>query len=193
MRVLTAVVIGAVVLCGCVKITTGPPTTAERRSSAEMAAKDIAVDWATSFNPAPLPRKFELIHGFMDTVAVRILAYGRNIADKWDEANRGRGAPMTSGEMQQIVDRSIEPDRPILEGYEDVIEYSVKTIARDYTGEMQVLEELRAQRDLYYGIYNDVFYPAGEVEAYRERLVKREGDWRRQSEQFGFSIRRLGP
>lgn len=189
------VVIGVVilVLVGCVKITTGPPSTAERRSTAALLAKDIAVDWANTFNPAPLPRKFELLQGFMDTVVVRLLAYGRTIADRWDEANRGRGAAMPAGEMQQVVDRSLESDRPILEGYENIIEYSVRTIARDYTADPQVLDQLRGLRDLYYEVYNDVFYPAGEADSYREGLTASEYEWQTQSRELGLTIKRLGP
>jgi len=161
--------------CSAIKIETGQ-THDEAVESAKEQAKQIRANWANRFQQATPQEMARLISRHVDTITARYIAYGFQVAAQWREGNEGRGMEVPDSEMREIVLVWTEKQQPILEAYEDNLEYGIERIKETgYFGEdfLNLLFELA---DQYYDVHSAVFYPNGTVEEYEKALTLVEHD-----------------
>jgi hypothetical protein len=165
--------LGAVLLvasCSSIKIQTGPASEEEKAESTELRGKGVRGEFKNRLDKAGPLEKVQLWTEFVDSVTVRYLGFGANIADQWRQGSEGRGQEVTATEMQQLVSNSIASDQPMLDTYDDIVDYGLAEIRQmsfvDETTE-RLLVELR---DRYYDVYSFVFIPNGTRSDYERGL-----------------------
>jgi len=154
--------------CG-ITIKTGQ-TTEEAVASSETRARGIRANWARWVDNAEPKEVAYILKDYIDSTSMSLLSYGWRLEEKWREGNAGRGEAIPDSEMRKIIDAWVTRDRPILEAWEDNIEYAWELIRRQaYYGqpEMSAIKEVI---DQYYGVYSGVMFPKGTVEDYSDRL-----------------------
>jgi len=158
------------IFSACVNIETGPESKEQRTETSELRARDFRVDWVNRFNPAPPVEQALLLKDLLDSVSVKYLRYGRRIADEWYQGNTGRGQPVPDTEMRQVVAAWNESEEPLLDAYEETVEYSIGKIKEAAFFDGDVIKLLRENIELFYEIRSGVFYPTGVVKDYEYRL-----------------------
>lgn len=175
---LLALVSGLWLGCQSVKISTGPPTDEQATSSSEARAKELKTEWYSRLNAASPPQKMALVLDLVDSTAAQLVRYGYRIADLWHDANRGSGREVPDTEMRQVVENSIRNDLPLLESFEEMLEFGVAEILRAEYFDDPAIGALKAFQEQYYDVYSAVFYPAGTVDDYEYRLGTLESETR---------------
>lgn len=160
----------------CVKIETGPETGEQRRETSSLRAKDFKVNWADRFDLASPVKKAEMLKNFVDTISIRYINYGFQVVDEWREGNAGRGSDVPDSEMREVVARWNENESPMLEAYEEVIEYSINDIKRTNHFDTDILGLFDRNIELFYKINGVVFYPSGTVNDYLHELEELNAD-----------------
>lgn len=156
--------------CSSVHIQTGPPTDEESTSRSETTAKQFKTEWYTRFEQADPYGKIGLVNDLINQTCVGYIKFGHQIADTWRQANKDQGRPVPASQIQEMVDRSVLTDQPMIQAQTDVVEYGVdQTIA---TGVFQPddIDDLNGYRDFFNEVYNGVFLPNGTVEDYVDNL-----------------------
>jgi len=168
-----AAAFGVVILvaaCSSVKIQTGPAGEAEAAESSELRGKGLRAEYKNRLDQAGPIEKVQLWTDFVDSVTVWYLRTGSNIADQWRQGSEGRGQEVPVEEMRQVVSNSIASDLPLLESYDDIVDYGLAEIQRtDFVDDTtdSLLNELR---DHYYDVYGYVFLPNGTRSDYEHGL-----------------------
>ncbi len=158
-------------LSGCgVKIQTGPETPERAREAGETRGHDLKVTWAEQLRTADGIGKLTMTHSLIDSVIARYLGYGHEVTRQWREGTAGRNQEISDVEMRKVVAQWSLNDKPILEAYEDMIEYGVDEI--EHAGQINSgpLDLLKSLREQFYKIYSAVFYPTGSPDQYEESL-----------------------
>ncbi|MBN1211559.1 MAG: hypothetical protein JXA92_03200 [candidate division Zixibacteria bacterium] len=174
----------------CVKIETGPESKEQRTETSELRARDFRVNWVNRFNPVPPVEKALLLKDLLDSVSVRYLRYGRRVADEWYQGNTGRGQPVPDTEMRQVVSTWNETEQPLLDAYEETVEYSIGKIKEAAFFDGEVIKLLRENIELFYEIRSGVFYPSGTLEDYEDRLDELTNRRTNQSENLDYELSR---
>ena len=158
------------IFSACVNIETGPESKEQRTETSELRARDFRVSWVNRFNPAPPIEKAILLKSLLDSVSVRYLNYGDRVADEWNRGNIGRGEPVPDTEMRQVVSAWNETEQPLLDAYEETVEYSIGKIKEAAFFDGEVVELFQENIELFYEIRSGIFYPAGTIKDYDYRL-----------------------
>ena len=180
----------SVIISGCVHIETGPESKEQRTETSELQARDFRINWVGRFDPAPPVEKALLLKDLLDTVADKYLGYGSRVADEWHQGNTGRGKTVPDSEMRQVVTAWNASEQPLLDAYEETVEYSIGKIKDAAFFDSDVIELFRENIELFYQIRSGVFYPTGTVEDYEyqlDELRKRQGGL---SENLGYELSR---
>jgi hypothetical protein len=159
-----AAALGVVILataCSSVKIQTGPASEEEATESSELRGKGLRAEYKNRLDQAGPLEKVQLWTGFVDSVMVWYLRTGSNIADQWRQGSEGRGQEVPVAEMRQVVSNSIASDLPLLESYDDIVEYGLAEIQRTDFVDNTTDSLLKELRDHYYDVYSYVFLPNG--------------------------------
>ena len=170
--------------CQSVKISTGPPTDEQAANSSEARGKELKTEWYSRLNAASPQEKMVLVRNFADSTVAQLVRYGYRIADLWHDANTGSGREVPETEMRQVVENSTRNDLPLLESFEQTLEYGVAEILRTEYFDDSAIHALKALQSQYYNVYSAVFYPAGTVSDYEYRLGTLETETREVSAQL---------
>jgi len=171
------------VLPGCVKIETGS-TPEESQASAELRAKRVRAEWANRVHASSPAQIADITAGLVAGIAERYVDYGNKVAGQWREAMVGRGKDVPAEEMRRMVDLWTKDERPVLMANEDNMEYGVGRLKETGYLTPPGVESLDSVVSAYYELYSAVFYPAGTVSEYEDRLVEKGTTIKRLLEQF---------
>jgi hypothetical protein len=168
------IILALCLACGGIKFETGQ-TDEDAIASSEARARQIRAAWARQLQEADPVQIARMVKGHVDSVAARYVEYGHEVvANEWRQGNRGRGRPVPDYEMQEVVAAWVSHQQPIIVAYEDNLEFALqRTKETGFFGE-DVLTLIRNLADRYYEVYSVVFYPAGTVVQYEERLQQVE-------------------
>jgi hypothetical protein len=173
--VLAFVLLLALVACSSVTIQTGQ-TEEQEQESRERQASDIRSDWSSQFESVSDVRKVVMLQTFIDSVAAAYFRYGSDLAHQWYQGNEGRGEAVPASEMRQMVDSWLDSNQPLLQGYEDIIEYGWARLQDIRFFDETTERLLQASVDNYYDVYSVVFYPSGMLRDYEEKLERARFD-----------------
>jgi len=162
----------AVMMAGCssIHIQTGPQTDAEATQQSDDDGKRIRAQWSDRLQSASPLQQAEMLRLFMDSTTARFLKVGVQINDAWRDESRKRGAQVPVEEIRTMVERSTSLDSPMLDAYEDVLEFGVDLIKEEQALSSGAFEKLVSYRDLYLEIFSAVFYPNGTREEFENQL-----------------------
>ena len=156
--------------CSSIHIQTGPQTDVELTQQSDDSGKRFRAQWSHRLQSVPPLQQAEMLRTFMDSTTARYLHFGGQINDSWRDESRKRGAQVPVEEMRAMVERSTRLDYPMLDAYEDVLEFGVDLIKEEQALNSGALEKLVRYRDLYLEIYSAVFYPNGTREEFENLL-----------------------
>lgn len=160
-------------LAGCgVNIETGPSTSEERSRTSEVRGKGVRSDWVNRFELATLSSKGMMFKTFVDSISSRYIEYGYSVSDQWRQGNEGRGQEISDTEMREMVARWTETEKPLIQSYDDVVEYAIERIRETGQFDRGTEDILQEMVDNYYEVYNAVFFPNGNVAEYEYRLAQ---------------------
>jgi hypothetical protein len=188
-----ALALGAAVLvvaCSSVKIQTGPASDEEATQTSEMRGKGLRGEFKNRLDKAGPLEKIQLWTDFVDSTTVRYLRFGINIADQWRQGSEGRGQEVAAAEMQQLIDNSIAADRPMLESYDDIVDYGLAEIRQTYFVDKKTEALLTELRDHYYEVYGFAFIPNGTRSDYERGLEELRVSTEELANQVDIEIRR---
>lgn len=161
---------GVFVGCSSVHIQTGPQTDAEVTQQSEDSGRRFKTTWADRLQSATPLQQANMLKVFMDSTTTRFLRLGEQVNDSWRSESQRRGAQVPVSEIRTLVERSTQLDVPMLEAYEDVLEYGVSLIHDNQSLDSGAEGKLVKYRDLYLEIYSAVFYPNGTREEFENQL-----------------------
>lgn len=181
------VIVSVTIITGCVKIETGQ-TLEEATESNELRAKHIRSEWAVQLNNATPLQTAELVQMQVDSVAAMYLRYGFKIVDEWRKGNEGRGQLIEATEMRQVVDAWVASQRPILDAYEDNLEFGLGKIREYRFFDQKTLALFEKMGEQLYAVRSVVFYPNRDVEFYESRLTESQKASESLSRELGLEI-----
>ncbi len=187
----SVVLLSFVVGAGCIKIQTGSQTADEAKESSEVRAKEFQVQWATRLQAAPPLEKISLVRTLMDSVAASYFRYGRSVSEQWRQGSSGRGKPIEDTEMQATVQRWNEAQKPVMKGYDAVVENGIDQIKQSGVFDERVLTKLLQLRDNFFRVCDAVFFPTGNPDSYDEKLGSLSRDNARFSSELEQEVRRF--
>ena len=161
---------GVLVGCSSVHIQTGPQTDAEVTQQSEDTGRSFKTTWADRLQSASPVQQAGMLKLFMDSTTARFLRMGEQVNQSWRDESRRRGSQVPVSEIRTMVERSTQLDLPMLEAYEDVLEYGVGLIHDNRQLDAGAEGKLVKYRDLYLEIYSAVFYPNGTREEFENQL-----------------------
>jgi hypothetical protein len=164
-----AAVILAVAGCSAIKIETGR-TAEEQAAVSSSQASELRRNWARSFDSATETSKAALLKQHIDTTSARLVYIGRQFAREWDNGNRGRGAAIPAADFQRVIENSLAKDRPILQAWEDNLEYGWDWVRDSSRFDSRVKGLFGEMVDQYYDVSGVVLFPKGDVETYTADL-----------------------
>ncbi len=151
--------------CSAIKIETGR-TAEEQTAASSTQASELRRAWARNFDSAAELTKAALLKQHIDSSAARLVYIGRQFAREWDNGNRGRAQVIPAADFQQVIENSVAKDRPILQAWEDNLEYGWDWVRDSSRFDSRVIGLFGEMVDQYYDVYNVVFYPKADVETY---------------------------
>ncbi|HQL23884.1 MAG TPA: hypothetical protein PKY95_05645 [candidate division Zixibacteria bacterium] len=175
--------------CGAVRIETGA-TPEEETARSESQASALRRTWAQTFDQADRLRRADLLKTHLDSTSARLILVGRQFAGEWRDGNRGRGQVIPAEEFRRVIDNSIAKDRPILQAWEDNLEYGwewVRDSSRFDSGRIGLFEEFVRH---YYDVYSAVFLPQADAETYVAEIDRMEAATRKLSEELARELSR---
>ena len=176
--------------CQGVKIRTGP-TVETATESAEVQARQIRSEFHAGLQGAEPREMIQILKVYVDSVSAIYVRYGRTIADEWRKGNDARGEAIPASEMLQTVERWTTTQKPILDAYEDNIEFALQVIERSRAFDQSILRQTQEFADQLYRVRSAVFYPNGAVTDYEDALYEVSAETERMSRDMAQLIRRL--
>ncbi|MCX6834101.1 MAG: hypothetical protein NTW07_03030 [candidate division Zixibacteria bacterium] len=176
--------------CSSVHIKTGPPTDADLVQDSEDRGSRMKAEWSNKLQMATPVQQASIMRGFIDSTTARFLRFGSQVAEMWRNESDRRGAQLSADEVQQVVERSNQFDLPLLEAYDDILEFGVDLIVDSRFFDSPVTDKLINYRDLYYDVYSAAFYPSGGLEDYERQLSELEAGTRQTSDLLAEELRR---
>lgn len=166
------------VACSSIHIKTGPPTDTELTRESEDRGSRMRAEWADRLQKAAPVQQMSIMRGFLDSTTTRFIRFGNQVVEMWRDESKRRGAQLSADEVRQAVERSNQFDLPLLEAYEDVLEFGVDLVVDGRFFDAPVTDKIVSYRDLYYDVYNGVFFPSGGLEDYERKLGDLEASTR---------------
>lgn len=178
------VMIGFLAGCSSIRIQTGPPTDEEATQQSEDMGRRFKTDWADRLQKATPLQQADMMRVFMDSTTARFLRFGRQVDDWWRDQSEKRGAQVPVQEVRTSVERSSQLDVPLLEAYEDILEFGISLIRDEKFFDPAAEQKLVEYRDLYLDVYSSVFYPNGTREDFDMKLQNLETQTQRTSQEL---------
>jgi hypothetical protein len=176
--------------CSSIHIKTGPPTDADIIRDSEDRGSRMKAEWADKLQTATPVQQVSIVRGFLDSTTTRFFRFGNQVAEMWRNESDRRGAQLSADEVRQVVERSNQFDLPLLEAYEDVLEFGVDLVVDSRFFDSPLTDKLINYRNLYYDVYSAVFYPNGGLEDYERQLSDLEAGTRQTSQFLAEELRR---
>lgn len=155
--------------CSSIKIETGE-TPEEKNESTQEQARQFRVRWSSDFERASELRKVELLIAHVQRMENWYQQLGDTLTHRWQQGNIGRGEPISASEMSQIVENSLAPHKPMLNAWDEMIEYGVRRISELKYFAPDVLTQIDALVDQFYKFSSVVRYPSGEFVDYDQKI-----------------------
>lgn len=164
----------AIVLSGCssIHIQTGPQTNAEAAQSSADRGSQFRSEWMNRLGRANVIDQGAMLATFIDSTSARYIRYGYRVADTWRSESDRVGVDVPVEEIRRMLDRTLETEGPLLEAYEDVLEYGINQISEARYFDSRTEELLAAHRDQFLEVYSAVFYPNGNWEDFESTLQR---------------------
>jgi len=176
-----AVVLG---IAGCgVTIQTGPQTAEEATQSSEVQARTMRARWMNQLEAAQPVEKVTMLTVLIDSVSSLYTGYGYDVADQWRQGNEGRGENISDAEMREMVQRWTKTQQPLLQSYEDVIEFALEHIRKDNFFDETTDGLIMSLAEQFYEVYSRVFYPVGTLADYEYGLSRLQATTQELSDQ----------
>jgi uncharacterized protein YceK len=156
--------------CSSIKIQTGPPSDAQATQSSEVKGQGMRSQWADQLSRAKPMDKMWMVREYIDSTGSLLIRVGSQISDQWSQGEIGRGQEIPADEMRAVIEASVRTDLPLLEAYDDMVDYGVNEVRHtNFFDEetMQYLLNLRAHYDKTHG---EVLYPSMSRLDYEENL-----------------------
>jgi hypothetical protein len=150
----------------------------------------MKAEWSNKLQMANPVQQVSIMRGFIDSTTTRFFRFGTQVAEMWRNESDRRGAQLSADEVRQVVERSNQFDLPLLEAYDDILEFGVDLVVDSRFFDSPVTDKLKNYRDLYYDVYSAVFYPNGGLEDYERQLGNLEADTRQASESLAEELKR---
>lgn len=176
--------------CSSIRIETGS-TSETDTEMAEVTAREIRTDWYAQLERAEPLDMAEMLRIHVDSTTAVLIRYGFTASDRWHDGNKQRGEDIPAEEMRGKIDAWISTQRPILEAYDDNIEYALDKIRDSYFFDPQMMERIISIADLYDLAYSVVFLPIGDARDYENRLYDTRAEIERKSKEFATQLRRF--
>ena len=164
------IALASALACSSINIKTGPPTDQEIIRESEDRGSRMRAEWSNQLQQASPIQQANIMRGFVDSTTARFIRFGYQVIEVWRTESERRGVQLSAEEVRQVIEHSNQFDLPLLEAYEDVLEFGVSLVIDSRFFDAQVKNRLVAYRDFYYEVYNAVFFPNGTTEDY-ERLL----------------------
>jgi len=161
---------GAIV-AGCVKVKTGQ-TSEEVLESNKVRARQVRIQWAEQIRDASPKETAQLVKTHIDSVSAWYIRYGYKVADEWHKGNQAKGEAIDGAEMRKNVDAWIAVQKPILNAYEDNLEFGISKIKQSGEFSPETMELFDRFAEQFYTNRSTVFYPHENVEFYESALIE---------------------
>lgn len=157
--------------CSSVRIHTGPPTEKQATETSEERGRGLRSQWADQLGRAQAMDKIWMVRQFIDSTDALLIRIGRQIADQWNEGEIGRGRQIPASEMREVISASVSTDQPLLEAYDDMVDYGVQEVRRTNFFDQETINLLLDMRDHYDKTHGEVLYPGLDRPAYEDNLL----------------------
>lgn len=174
-----------VLACSSIHIKTGPPTDTELTQESEDRGRQLRIKWSDRLQQASPVQQASMMRSMIDSTTAQFVRFGYQVLDMWRTESDRRGTQLTAKEVREAIERTNQFDMPLLDAYEDVLEFGVELVISDKFFDSQVKDRLMDYRNLYYDVYNAVFLPNGGLEEYERKLRDLEANNRQTSQLLG--------
>ena len=165
------VLLSLLTACSSVRIHTGPPTEKQATETSEERGQGLRSQWADQLGRAQAMDKIWMVRQFIDSTDALLIRIGRKIADQWNEGEVGRGRQIPASEMREVISASVSTDQPLLEAYDDMVDYGVQEVRRTNFFDDETIGLLLDMRDHYDETHGEVLYPGLDRPAYEDNLL----------------------
>ncbi|PWB69915.1 hypothetical protein C3F09_09925 [candidate division GN15 bacterium] len=188
-RSLLAIVIGAGLLGGCVRVRFEPETKQQQTDASALQSKDMRSQWAARLQKETTGLKLRSTKTLVDSVTVQYLRYGDLVAERWRAGNQGQPQPMTEADVRAMVAKGTETQEPLFRAYEEMFEYALEQLKLSREVDDSTVALLTNYGNHLYDTYSAVFFPTGAVEQYENKLYQLGQNGRDLSEELDRVIR----
>jgi hypothetical protein len=157
--------------CSSINIKTGPPTDTELTQQSEDRGRDFRIRWSDQLQQAAPVQQAAMMRTMLDSTTAQFVHFGYQVLDMWRTESANRGAQLAPDEVRVAIEQANQFDLPLLEAYEDVLEFGIDLIVSGSFLDSPAKDRFTEYRNLYYEVYNSVFFPKGGLEDY-ERLLR---------------------
>jgi len=168
--------------CSSIHIKTGPPTDTELTQESEDRGRQLRIKWSDQLQQASPVQQASMMRSMIDSTTAQFVRFGYQVLDMWRTESDRRGTQLTAKEVREAIERTNQFDMPLLDAYEDVLEFGVELVISGKFFDSQVKDKLMDYRNLYYDVYNAVFFPSGGLEDYERKLGDLEANTRQTSQ-----------
>jgi len=176
--------------CSSIHIQTGPPTDTELTQESEDRGRQLRIKWSDRLQQASPVQQASMMRGMIDSTTAQFVRFGYQVLDMWRTESDRRGTQLTAKEVREAIERTNQFDMPLLDAYEDVLEFGVELVISGKFFDSRVKDRLMDYRNLYYDVYNAVFLPNGGLEEYEWKLRDLETNNRQTSQLLGEELNR---
>jgi len=156
--------------CSAVRIQTGPPSEKQATQTSEERGQGLKSQWADRLNRVQPPEKMWMVRQFIDSTGALLIRVGRQIAQQWSEGEVGRGREIPASEMRGVIEASVRTDQPLLEAYDDMVDYGVEEVRRTRFFDDDTERLLLELRNHYDKTHGEVLYPDLDRISYQDNL-----------------------
>jgi len=176
--------------CSSINIKTGPPTDVELTQQSEDRGRDFRIRWSDQLQQASPVQQATMMRSMLDSTTAQFVRFGYQVLDMWRTESADRGVQLTPDEVRAAIEQANQFDLPLLEAYEDVLEFGIDLIVSGSFFDSPAKDRFTEYRNLYYDVYNAVFYPKGALEDYGRLLQDTEVQISQVSEACGEELSR---
>jgi hypothetical protein len=162
--------------CRSINIKTGPPTDTELTRQSEDRGREFRVMWSERLQQASPVQQALMMRTMLDSTTAQFIRFGYQVLDMWKVESDRRGVQLTPDEVRTAIEQANQFDLPVLEAYEDVVEFGIDLITTSEFFDSPARDRLTEYRNLYYEVYNSVFYPRGGLQDYERELQAQEAE-----------------
>ncbi|MCP4684688.1 MAG: hypothetical protein GY867_04490 [bacterium] len=156
--------------CSSVRIQTGPASEREAAQSSEERGQGLRSQWADQLGRAKPLDKMWMVRQYIDSTGALLLRIGRQISDQWRQGEVGRGVEIPPDEMRRVIENSVSSDQPLLNAYDDMVDYGINEVRFTNFFDEETLGYLLECRDHYDRTHSEVLYPSTNRLRYNDNL-----------------------